>query len=135
MNTKPTLIFIFVLIYLLSCDPASNKLKIYNGSNSSIYATYTFDSFNPTNDNPIKYFMDNQILPKDTGHLHLLGGDKDWGYFIEKSSNKKINIFIFSIDSIEKYGYNFLANDKNYYKQYSYTQEGLDSIKWVVKIN
>jgi hypothetical protein len=129
-----------IIIYLIgsifcfaSCDPVSNKIKVQNESASSIYTTYSADTLCPSlSENPVGYYKDNQILPKSMGSLTILGGDKDWEYFIDKCLNKKINVFVFSIDTIMKYGYTRASKERKYIKRYSYSKMGLDSIQWII---
>jgi hypothetical protein len=129
-----------IIIYLIgaifcfaSCDPASNKLKVHNESDFSIYSTYNTDTLCPSlSENPVGYYKDNQIFPKSTASLNILGGDKDWEYFIDKCLNKKINVFVFSMDTIVKYGYSQASKEQKYIKRYSYSKTGLDSIQWII---
>jgi hypothetical protein len=130
---------IFVLIILnciISCDPVSSRLKIQNNSEIAIWAVYGTDTLCPSEStNSIQYFLDNQVLPKDVRSLKIIGGKNDWEYYIDRCINKKLNVFVFPIDTIKKYGYSLSTKELKFIKRYSYSKNELDSIEWLIVFN
>ena len=132
-KNKISLVVPVCLLFFIACENMPTKLKMHNNGNSSIFATFGMNLIiPPTVDYPLSYFIENQIPPHQTGPVKSWIKVENWENFIDKCVDKKIYVFVFSIDTIKKYGYMNSALRVKYIKKYSYSKIVLDSMNWII---
>src|SRR5688572_797484 len=94
----------FLLMLVLNgCDYYDVRLQVINQSDHEIsYAVYSrpvpdFPSINKT-----EFYLGFTAMPGDTLR-RARPGKNAWSYEIEKSTNKKLNLVIYNVDSLRKY--------------------------------
>ena len=132
-KTHLSLILPISLLFFIACDTMPTRLKMHNNGNISIFVTFGMNPIiPPTVDYPARYFIENQIQPFETGLVKGWSEVKNWDKFIDKCVDKEIHVFVFSLDTIKKYGYRKSAMRAKYIKKYSYPKFVLDSINWII---
>lgn len=129
MKTK---ILIIIVIIFISCDYFDNRLKIKNNSNYAIAFDFSQDTiFNSINN--VQAVLNNNIQPIGIKYFSMPGSRRSWSNYINNSKNKKLNIFIFSVDTLYKfYNWNYIISNK-LYKRYEFTEDELDKMNWTIE--
>lgn len=140
---KKIYLYLLIMNFMMSCDPIDHKLKIINNTNDKIYYTY-----NQNNDLLAMYDVElekmkvsqsyhnyiNSIEANDTIMPPEMGYDA-WVKLIQKSKNKKLYIFTFDIDTLEKYQWKEIVQKNKYKKRYAISLEELNMVNWTVSID
>lgn len=129
-------IFYFFILFILlttSCDYVDNRLNIKNNSENRISVEVCQDSTLTINDvNHIEYYLSNFIEPDKEINESIVGGKNEWDNFICSSTNKKLNIFFFNLDTLKKYNdFNIIISNKMY-QHYEFTKQELEQLNWQI---
>ena len=128
--------FIVCLLFAVySCDFYDYRLTIINNTGSSI-CVETFHNAEPVSDelNQTEYYLSDEIT-SNTNRKLMETGRNGWEDRIDKSPNKKLNLVVFKIDSIKKYGnINYLLENK-IYDLYTFSKKELEEKKWKISID
>jgi hypothetical protein len=118
----------------LGCDYYDERLQVQNNT-SHVIAVETFLDSIPTLPelNKTEYYLQNSINPNETERLIKMGSTKGWSFRIEKSNNKRLNLFVFHIDSLKMYGVDSLIS-LGIYDRYMFSEKELDEKNWKVVI-
>ena len=133
---KPYLFVLTIIIMTSSCvmDAANARLQVKNNSSYDISVEiYQSDTVIHEIVNYPEFYIDRKISTGETRRQNMLGRKREWSHFIESSINKKLNVFIFATDTIEKYGGFEHIIAHRLYKRYEYTEKELDEMNWVVE--
>lgn len=124
-------IFSFIL---LGCDYYDGRLEIQNNT-SHVIAVETFlDSIATLPElNKTEFYLQNSIDPNKTERLSKKGSTKAWSSLIKKSNNRRLNLFVFHIDSLKMYGVDSLIT-LGIYDRYVFSEMELDEKNWKVVI-
>jgi hypothetical protein len=90
----------FVVLFLTSCDRFDARLKIHNKSGKTIFVI-TSETENPSKYNGVEYYKLRNI-PPDSSDTKLLI-NITWNDYIKHSFNKKLNLYVFDLDTLLKY--------------------------------
>lgn len=125
-----------ILLLFSSCifDPGGDdRLKIINRTNYQFSVYYNTDSIPeyPSVNATEIYLMDSVIVD-DTISLTTYNR-KPWPLFFERSKNKKLNLFIYNLDSLKAYGIDTLIKRK-IYRKLEYSEQELDNLDWTITI-
>jgi len=128
---------ILLISILLSCtyDPQDKRLLVANHTNSDIAIYWNSDTipkYPSTNDTEV-YLTDYGIKSQDS--LWVPENNANWPKYVENSDNKKLNLFIYSVDSIKKYKSIDTINSRGIYKRLEYSLDDLSKLNWRVVIN
>lgn len=129
------IIFYFLLLALISCRfPESNgkAIKICNNTLDTIAFTVdgrTFDSNNP-------YMFDSlpvighyvEVRPNGRFYYEIYFPDD----FFNNYPDKKTKIYIFSLDTINKYTWKEIREKSNYLRRYDISHHEMDSMNWTI---
>lgn len=140
---KKKYLYLLIMNFMISCDPIDHKLKIINNTNDKIYYTY-----NQNNDLLAMYDVElekmkvpqsyhnyiNSIEANDTIMPPEMGYDA-WVKLIQNSKNKKLYIFTFDVDTLEKYQWKEIVQKNKYKKRYAISLEELNMVNWTVGID
>ena len=92
----------FILLLLLSgCNNIDNRLKIKNHSKNDIAFVFSSDTILDKIHN-IDVLIREKIRPGRTVNQIMFGGPEAWSFLIKNSNNKKLNAFIFNIDTLSR---------------------------------
>lgn len=128
--------FLILTLILSSCtmEPnGDNRLKVLNASNYEISVDYgakevpEYPSYHETD-----FYLNNSFKPGDTLSLMVID-DKTWRQYFE--SHETINIFVYKLDTIKKYGDIDAVIKAKKYSKYVVTEKELDVCRWVFKLN
>ncbi|MGG7036047.1 MAG: hypothetical protein ACI7YS_12745, partial [Flavobacterium sp.] len=75
-------------------------------------------------------FRFSEIVPNTKEANH--DGPRYWDTFFESIPDKKLRLFIVSIDSVEKYGWNTIFKKQIYNKKFELSMEDLEKQNWEV---
>ena len=145
MKTKNKYIFIYLLLMnlIISCDPIDHKLKLINNTNDKTYYTYSqnidllamYDvELEKMKVSQSYHNYINSIEANDTIMPPEMGYDA-WVKLIQNSKNKKLYIFTFDIDTLEKYQWKDIVQKNKYKNRYAISLEELEKINWTVNIH
>jgi len=128
------LVSIILSLLLMSCDYSDSKLMIKNHSKKTIAIQSNIDTIlNSAYLGKVPYYETIKITPNDSAYQFLPGKDA-WKWEARNSKNKKLNIFIFDLDTLRKYNdMEFIRINKKY-KRYEFTEEELNKCNWTIKI-
>lgn len=128
------LLCLFVLFINTSCEYADNRLKVYNKSSEDIVIEVYLDSLPKVkNSKYADFYKDNVIKKGEIKNIRRLGKTA-WLSIFSQSKNSKLNIAVFSIDSLVKYNeIDSLIKNKRY-KMYEVTEKELKENNWLVII-
>lgn len=123
---------ILVLMFLSACDYYDNRLQIVNRTNGEITAgTYSdtipdFPSIGKT-----EFYLRIRTVPDDTLELTAIG-KKGWPFTIARSKNKRLNLIVYSVDSLRKYQSIDTLIKKRIYNRYEFSEQELKDKNWIV---
>ena len=132
---KPYL-FVLIIILTASCvmDSANGRLQVKNNSNYDISVEiHVFDTIIHEMVNHPELYINRKISHGEIRRQIILGRKRDWPQFIERSTNKKLNVFIFATDTIKKYGDFEHIITNRLYERYEFTEEELDKMDWIIE--
>jgi hypothetical protein len=114
----------------------NHQLVITNKSLKKISVLYSNDLNTEKNENNIAFYLSNQsvILPDSSRDIIRLGGSNEWHDYINAGKTKKLTIYIFDVDSLNRYNgiysMNNLVTQHKYLMVSSYTEKELEKVKW-----
>ena len=134
MKTK-IILFLF-LINTSACVLDKNDRRnvlIVNKSDTPIYCFYS-------ETNTFKYYynlhekldFDSKLMILPNSSDHLLDKPRSWDVSEEDSFDHRMRFFIITKDSVDKYGWEKVAENNIYTKRYEYNIEELDSLNWTI---
>ena len=131
-NNKIYLLGIIILFF--SCDYVDNRLTISNKStNTIIFVTSLDSSLVCWEVQHLEVYLSKKVLPQKKMTDIFPGSTTEWSKYINRSTNEKLNLFIFDMDTIHKYeNWCSIITNKRYVKRYSLTEKELDSMNWIV---
>jgi len=123
------------LFLLNSCklpESRSKAIKIYNYSKDTI--AFTIDGRTYNSNNPHMF----DSLP-DIGHYVEMKPNRMFYYeisfpdsFFNNYPDKKTRVYIFSLDTLNKYTWKEIKKRSNYLRRYELSREDLDSLNWTI---
>ncbi|MBL3656702.1 hypothetical protein [Fulvivirga sediminis] len=120
---------------MTSCDYYDTRLWIKNSTDHEIsYSTGLDITPNLSEVNVTDYHFNNAIPPGGSENLVKPGSTKGWSFFIADSKNQKLNLFVYSIDSLRKYQSVDTLIKKHIYTKHSFTEKELENMDWEVII-
>lgn len=126
----------FLLILLLaSCvyDPGDGRLEIINHTKHDIAVYWHSDTIPEyPSINETELYLRDKIMVGDKASQPADNGN--WPKFVQNSLNKKLNLFIYNVDTLKAYHSIDTLNIKKLYKRLEYTIEELDRLDWKVVI-
>lgn len=111
-----------------------NRLKIINHTDYPFtigYYTDTVPEYPSVNHTQV--YIRDSINVSDTIEV-VEHSRKPWPWFLERSKNKKLNLFIYNINDLKKYGSIDTLIKRRIYKRLQYNESELDSLKWVIVV-
>lgn len=134
MKLHVYLILISLVLFAGTCDYNDSKLKIKNNSNYAIAFDYSLDTIMEQRaNNNIPFFIRDKIMPGETTSKSKPGSNQGWTFVIQHSNNKKLNVFIVNVDTLLKYNdWEYIRNHR-LYKSYSFTEEELNRMNWIIE--
>lgn len=131
MKFQQFLILIVLVSLAGACDYTDDRLNIRNNSNHAIAFDYSVDTtLEKKQIYNIPYYIENKILPGETIAQTI---PMSWPSLIYRSNNKKLNVFIISIDTLLKYDDWEYIRTHRLYQRYSFTEEELNRINWIIE--
>ncbi|SEN11789.1 hypothetical protein SAMN05192574_102501 [Mucilaginibacter gossypiicola] len=131
-------ILLFVPLLFTGCimDYYDNRLSVINQSPVSIAVEIVNDTTKRTENN-IEYYQSHAIAPNDTAFI-TKAGKNAWLQYIDESKDKTLYIYIFHIDTLNKYqkggaDMSYLLGSKKYLKRLDYTLYELKKSDWQIK--
>ncbi|WP_320052879.1 hypothetical protein [uncultured Acetobacteroides sp.] len=126
-------IIVLFLFTAVSCDYSDSRLVIKNNSQDTVVFDYALDTvLHERTDREINAILEDTIPPFEERNKSIRGVNDWWGIIIEKSKNKKLNLFILKKEDLSNYIWDEIINRK-LYKRYEFTEDELDEINWIVK--
>lgn len=131
------ILLILLVAILSSCvmDPSGDyRLKVVNATKHELAIDYNIDTLPvyPTV-NHTEVYLRQSILVGDTREVLEYSG-KPWPDFFEISRNKKLNLFIYNVDSLLPYKSIDTLIKRRIYKRLSYSLAEIDSLNWIVVV-
>lgn len=137
MKKTSILILLSNVFFLLSCEFLDKKLKIFNKINKNIIVETSQHRFFYT-ENLLEFYV--RGFDRD----HIIGYNemdtlstfsRYWEDEIALSYNKKLNLYVFELDSALKYkGLNEAYQHGAYLKKIELTLKELEARNWVVEV-
>jgi hypothetical protein len=137
MKNKYLMIYIIMTLVLTGCDYQDVRLKIVNKSNMPIAVVTTNNRLDTTFNN-VEYYIKEEIYMDMAKNLNKIGSLDAWNNYIREGQTQTLYLFVFPIDTLEKYKSNLSiqsligANRYCSYKSFSISQ--LDSLGWEIII-
>ncbi|MNE48589.1 hypothetical protein D3C80_1430630 [compost metagenome] len=111
-----------------------DRLKVVNATNHKLSVYYGLDSLPEYPAvNGTEIYLDRLIEIGDTSSI-VVYNLKPWPDFIEKSNNKKLNLFVYNVDSLLIYKNIDTLIKRKIYKTLSYSSEEINSLNWIVVV-
>ena len=116
------------------CDYYDRRLAVVNDTNYTI-SIETFSDTIPDFPalNKPEYYLRVAILPK-ASEEQVIPGKNAWLHTIKRSKNQRLNVFVYTNDTVAKYHNMDLINTKRLYQRISLTQAELDATNWILKV-
>ncbi len=134
MKFQQFLILIVLVSLAGACDYTDDRLNIRNNSNHAIAFDYSVDTtLEKKQIYDIPSYIVEKILPGETKSQSIFGSTQGWPFLIQRSNNNKLNVFIISIDTLLKYDDWEYIRTHRLYQRYSFTEEELDRINWIIE--
>ena len=126
------LIVIILFFVAEACDFYDVRLSVKNNSNHAIAFETSLDT-NLEYTNYIPFYIREKILPGETSIESNIGSTNEWSRHIQRSKNKKLNVFIINLDTLTKYNDLEFVKSRKMYKRYEFTEEDLDRKNWIIE--
>lgn len=126
-------LIVVLTIVVNACDYSDNRLCIRNASNHPIAFDYSLDTTLAESANDIQLLIRDKILPGKTVRQDKPGSTQAWIFLIQNSNNKKLNVFIFDVDTVLKYNNLEYVRTHRLYKRYEFTEQELERMNWTVE--
>jgi|GEM_PF-1761484 len=131
MKLHQFLILLALVSLAGACDFNDDRLNIKNNSNHAIAFDYSIDTTLRRNQiYNIPFYIEGKILPGETIAQTI---PMSWPSLIYRSNNKKLNVFIISIDTLLKYDDWEYIRTHRLYQRYSFTEEELNKMNWIIE--
>lgn len=126
-------LFTLSIVSFLSCDYSDDRLKIINSSKKNIVVETYLDTIpDITKTNDTEYYLDHVIREAEKNRLIKVGSINGWPFQIINSKNNKLNLFVFVVDSIEKYHTIDSLIKRKIYTRYEFSQKELENTNWTI---
>jgi hypothetical protein len=133
-----SLLFLFwIMLTMLysSCDYTS-LIEIHNSSKQQISVLHS-NSIKPSTPNNVDYYIaDWVVIDPDSTNAVQIFGKNAWHRYINQGPDKKLFLFIFSVDTLKRYkgiySMNQLSSMHKYLKVLNYSEQELIKQKWAV---
>lgn len=129
-------IYSVLLIFLLmSCayDPGDKRLKTINKMDHEIVVYWDSDTIPKyPSINETEVYLRYKIKRGDT--LSQPEDDSNWPMYVRNSLNKKLNLFVYNVDTLMAYNSIDTLNAKKMYRRLEYSEQELDKLNWIVII-
>ena len=132
-------IFIIMLTFLtvsIGCvvDKYDSRLKLVNNSDFNLFTFSDFSDIKDTLINCENCFSQEkdwiELYPKDTLLIGLHG--KHYDKYLENNPDKIFRVFVFSSDTIKKYGWEKSKNRGVFLKRYDITLKYIKENNWII---
>jgi hypothetical protein len=124
-------------LFLLSqsCDYYDARLMIHNDTKRTL-AIQVYEDTVPDfpSMNMTEFYLNHTVVSGAT-YNNVLPEKSGWEKIIYRSKNKKLNLFIYEVDSLHKYKSIDTLIKYRIYKYYTYSKEELIKDNWAVKID
>jgi len=128
---------ILALLFLSSCiyESFDSRLKVVNQTDGDFSLNYNISDTVPEypSINKTAYYLRDTVGRKDTMSVQEESW-KSWPVVIDKSKTKKLNLFIYSLDSIKKYKEIDTLISRKIYKRLEYSKDQLEKSNWIVVV-
>jgi len=127
----------FLVLFILSCEPAEDKLVIINNSDENIYLHYSCNNtFNDLNlfksgyyqnkTNIDSVYVENDLFIKSGTTKRIIErGFNAWNGYLKDCEENKIYLFFFSESVVETYSNDEIKNKRMYEKKFVLTLKEL----------
>ena len=123
-------------LFFAACiyDPGDKRLVIINKSNNNICVSWNKEPFPeyPSKNKTEFYFSNIIAINRE---VKLPETDANWPYFVQTSSNKKLNLFVFNVDSLKYYNSIDTLIKRKIYKYFKFSEEELEKQDWKVQVS
>ncbi len=120
---------------LYSCDYYDRRPIVYNHQSSNIcIELYNSDELDSNHLNHSDYYISNYIAPHDSSRFINMDGIKAWSEYIQSSQSKRLNVFVFQLDSIKEYGIEHVVFN-GLYDHLIFSEQELDNLNWKIVID
>jgi len=126
------------------CDPADNRVKIVNDSNSAIYYFYSCDSslldldifrtgYYSDSKGPTSLVTSDQFIEKRSALNLIRRGDNAWMEFFNSCENKRIHFFIFTDSTVNNHSDSEIKYKMLFDKHLTFTLDELEKEEWIIR--
>jgi hypothetical protein len=138
------ILLVSIVAVLLGCDPIDDKLVINNNSDEPAF--YAWSPRNKLNElyeegldkYNIQVAYTNYVreIPPNTKQVQILtGAGKAWERYIrDNCDEEKIHIYIFNIDTLEKYDWKTVIESNFYSKKMEFSIKDLEKLNWEIPL-
>jgi len=127
-------ILLSVVLILMGCEYFDSRLHVINESPLTI-SVYDTNDTNNVVENNIEYYQSHVIHPKDTAAL-TKAGKNEWVNYIERGPEKRLYLYFFEVDTLNRYQHkaamNYLIGSKKYLKREGFTLDQLNQMNWEI---
>jgi hypothetical protein len=144
MRKKTLLGLSLSCLYFFFCGcydvTVNHQLSITNKLNIDISILYSNDINPGPNENDVAFYLSNQSItkPDSSRDIIRLGGKHSWLDYIEEGKTKKLFLYVFESDTLEKYNNTYsmyeLVSRHKFLKVLTYSEDNLDKINWRIII-
>lgn len=125
---------ILLMFFVCSCDYYDHRLEIVNkGESEIVVETYLDEIPDFPSVNKTEFYLSHGVAPDDSVTLTKVGKN-GWPFLIQRSKNKKLNLVIYSIDSLRKYQSIDTLIKKRIYKRSEFSEDELEKMGWSVTL-
>lgn len=132
---KRIISYLIMLLAFISCRfPESNgrAIRIYNNTSDTIAFTVDGRAYEPNN----PHMFDSlpvfghyvEVRPNDMFYYEFFFPDA----FFDGYPDKKAKIYIFSLDTLNKYTWKEIRAKSNYLRRYDISHHEMDSMNWTI---
>jgi len=136
-------IIVIISCLLYSCDPADNRLRIVNQSNTDIYFFYSCDSalndlnlfrsgYYQNSKGDSSYILSDHLIKKGSFRNIPNRGFNAWTNYVKDCNEGKMHLFFFTDSIVRKYSYDEIKAKKLFERHLIYTADKLKKNNWTV---
>ncbi|SFQ83397.1 hypothetical protein [Hymenobacter arizonensis] len=134
MNLRPLLTLTIAPLFLLGCDYYDGRLKIVNKTPQVLAAEVCPDTLPRSSCfNHPAFYQQARIRP-DSTYSPLMPEANGWEKAIFRSQNNQLNLFVFRLDSLDKYQSIDTLIARKMYRRLSRSKQQLINDNWRITI-
>jgi hypothetical protein len=143
MRTNSLIILTLIIIFS-SCDPADNRFKVLNNSNTNIHVYYSCDStmsdlqlfrtgyYKNANGDSSYTESSNYVLMDSSKNFPMRLGNSAWIKYLKSCASETLYVFFLTDSILDNYSDEEIKAESMFIKKDNYSLDELKDLDWTI---